>query len=112
MKRTPRNYDGTAPVARTLQELLPQVLSRFQRGGGGSGPGQEVLASWPEIAGPSVAKLTQATSFVDGILTVLVKSSTLYSLLRQHEKARLLELLKQRFSKLEVRDIVFRIGGS
>ena len=110
MKRTPRNYDGTAPVAKTLQDLLPQVLNRFQKGGGRAAMGQEVLESWPELEGPSVAKLNRAISFLDGILTVLVKSSTLYSLLRQHEKARLLELLKQRFSKLEVRDIVFRIG--
>ena len=108
MKRTPKNYDGVKSPARTLQELLPQMLGQFQKKIGDEG--LELLEAWPEVAGPSVAKFTQALSFIEGVLTVLVKSSTLYSLLRQHEKARLLELMKKRFLKLEVRDIVFRFG--
>ena len=108
MKRTPRNYDGIATPAKTIQELLPDVLSQFQKKN--HEPGLDLLNAWPVVAGPNVAKLTKAVSFVDGVLTVHVKSSTLYSLLCQHEKPHLLRKLQENFPKTQVRNIFFRIG--
>jgi len=54
-----------------------------------------------------MAPFTSPVSLEDDVLTVKVKSSTLYSLLAVHEKRRLLAGLQKKFS---IRDIVFRIG--
>ena len=57
--------------------------------------------------GEKMAPMTKPVSFADGVLTVKVKSSTLYSLLVAHEKPRLLGRLKEKFS---IRNLVFRVG--
>jgi len=107
MKRTPRNFDGIEKPAKTLQELLPEVLSKIQKY---NEPDEDLLRRWPSIIGPNLAKMTDAISFIDGVLTVRVKSSTLYSLLSLHEKPRLLRKLQESFPKTQVRNIIFRIG--
>lgn len=108
MQRTPKNYDGTKPTGKTLKELLPSALSRIdQRWKVG---GADLLKFWPVLIGPKLAKMTRSVSFEDGILTVVVQSSTLYSLLCQHEKMRLLTELREKFPQTQVRNIHFRIG--
>jgi len=67
-----------------------------------------ILAHWPEMIGPKLASMTQAVSFADGELVVAVKNSTLLSLLSQHERVRILNSLRQKFS--QVKNIRFRIG--
>jgi hypothetical protein len=106
--RTPKNYDGTQPTSRRVTDVLPQILRQI-------GEVYEVrpdlvLASWPEIIGPRLASMTRAISLVDGVLTVRVKNSTLHSLLSQHDKPRILKLLRARFPKVDLRTIVFRVG--
>lgn len=106
--RIPKNYSGTKPTGREIRELLPKLLQKLAQT-------QEkrpdlVLAAWPEIIGERGSALTQAVSFSDGILCVKVRNSTLLSLLSQHEKGRLLRLLKERFPQFEFRNILFRIG--
>ncbi|MCE5318105.1 MAG: DUF721 domain-containing protein [Parachlamydia sp.] len=108
MKRTPKNYDGTSPPAKTIGELLPGILSQIQKRS--DKPMQDLIKEWPMMIGPKMAKMTEAVSFIDGVLTVVVKSSTLYSLLCQHEKPILLRKLQELFPKTQVRNIVFRIG--
>ncbi len=108
MKRTPKNYDGIATPARTIKELLPEMLGQIQKNH--IEPGENILSAWPSIIGPNLAKMTEAISFVDGVLTVKVKSSTLYSLLSLHEKPHLLRKLQESFPKTQVRNIFFRIG--
>jgi hypothetical protein len=103
--RTPRNYDGTKVPAKQLKELLPQFVADMKA------PTRDLLekikGEWFLALGEKMGPLTEVVSFVDGILMVKVKSSTLYSLLCQHEKPKLLRLLQQKFP---VRDMKFRVG--
>lgn len=106
--RTPKQYDGTQVTSHRMADLLPRVLDKIgevyqQRS-------DLILAMWPEVIGVKLATMTHAVSFSDGILVVKVKNSTLHSLLNQHEKLRLLGLLRQKFPHAEIRNIYFRIG--
>ena len=106
--RTPRQYDGTQVTSHRMTDLLPRVLAKVgevyqQRA-------DLILAMWPDIIGTKLAAMTQAVSFADGILVVKVKNSTLHSLLSQHEKLRLLNLLRQKFPNVEIKNIYFRMG--
>jgi hypothetical protein len=108
MKRIPKNYSGTKPTARSLQQLIPEVLqsmsNTFKEGG------QFIMEAWPEIVGEKLSPMTQATAFERGVLRVKVKNATLHSLLKEHEKSMLLSEVKKRFPTLIIRDIVFYIG--
>ncbi len=91
-----------------MKDLLPKVM------GGLEGSYKErpdlVLAAWPQIIGEKLAPMTEAVSFVSGVLTVKVRNSTLHSLLSQNEKGRLLNKLKESFPSAVIRNIIFRIG--
>ncbi len=108
LKRTPRHYDGTEVTGKELSCLLPEWLKnvsiRFQ-----DRP-DLVLLAWSEIIGEKLAAMTTAVSFIEGVLTVKVKNSSLYSLLVQHEKTRLQDLLQKKFPSIKIRNIVFRLG--
>jgi hypothetical protein len=104
-KRTPRNYDGTYLPGKNLNDLLPRFMAEINQKK--EEPREKVFKEWLDILGEKMGSMTEIISFLDGILTVKVKSSTLYSLLCQHEKPRLLRLLQKKFS---IRDIKFRIG--
>ncbi|QLH34886.1 MAG: DUF721 domain-containing protein [Parachlamydiaceae bacterium] len=69
-----------------------------------------VLAAWPEVIGPQLSTMTQAVSFSEGVLLVKVKNSTLHSLLSQHDKGKIIAGLKARFPRLQIENILFRIG--
>lgn len=91
-----------------MADLLPGVLAKIgevyqQRA-------DLILAMWPDIIGAKLATMTQAVSFVDGVLVVKVKNSTLHSLLSQNDKFRILNLLRQKFPHTEIKNIYFRIG--
>jgi hypothetical protein len=107
-RRTPKNYDGTATTTHKVSDLLSEVVGKIRHNH------QErpdlVLAAWPEVIGPQLAAMTQAISFVDGILLVKVKNSTLHSLLSQNDKSKIIAGLKTKFPRLQLKNIVFRIG--
>lgn len=84
--------------------MLAEINERTGRSG------HEILQAWDEVLGPNFANLTQAVSVQDGILTVKVKSSTLYSLLGCYEKPRLLARLQEMFPEAKLAGIVFRRG--
>lgn len=108
LTRTPRGYDDVEPTGKELSKLLPEVLakvgSNFQK------RPDLILLAWPEIIGEKLAPMTQAVSFIEGVLTVKVKNSSLYSLLVQHEKNKLLKQLQGRFPSVTIRNIIFRLG--
>lgn len=106
--RTPYNYDGTRTTSRPVGELLASELSKL--GEVYEGRHDLLLAAWPEIIGPQLSMMTQAVSFVGGILTVKVRNSTLHSLLSRHDKSKILTAIKHKFPKANIRNIVFRIG--
>lgn len=87
---------------------MPAVLSRISETF--SDRPDLILAAWDEIIGERLAPMTKAVSFVDGVLTVKVKNSTLYSLLSNHDKPKLLEALRAKFPKIKIKTILFKIG--
>lgn len=91
-----------------LARLLPKMLERIaaiQK----DRP-DLIVAAWQEIIGEKYAPMAKAIGFENGILLVKVQNSTLYSLLAQHEKNRLLQMLRKRFPSIEIKTIHFRIG--
>lgn len=107
-RRTPKNYDGTAPTTHKISDLLSEVVLQI-RDNYQDRP-DLVLAAWPEVIGPQLAAMTQAVSFIEGVLLVKVKNSTLHSLLSQNDKARIIASLKAKFPRVQLKNIVFRIG--
>ncbi len=108
MKRTPRNYRGAETTTHRLSDLLPQILNKM--GSNFKDRPDIILATWPDIIGPRLEKMTEAVSFIEGILTVKVKNSTLYALLDQQDKPKLLKELRLRFPNVMIKSILFRIG--
>jgi hypothetical protein len=107
-RRTPKNYDGTGVTTHRMSDMLAKVLRGFdQKFHDG---GEKILLAWPEVIGTRLAPMTQAVSFVDGVLLVKVKNSTLHSLLSQNDKMKILSNLRQKFPQYSIRNIVFRIG--
>lgn len=106
--RTPRNYDGTQVTTHRLHDILPNVLTKISAVH--HQQSDLILAMWPELIGPQLAGMAQAVSFVEGVLVVRVKNSTLHSLLSQNEKPRILGLLRKKFPQVEIKTISFRIG--
>ena len=108
LRRTPRGYNEIEPTGKNLSELLPEWLAevsvRFQ-----DRP-DLILLAWPEIIGEKLAPMAQAVSFIDGVLTVKVRNSSLYSLLIQHEKNKLQNQLQKRVPSVKIRNIIFRLG--
>ena len=105
MKRTPRNFDGVTNVTKKVSDLLPEMLSEIAEAVGDRT--EPLFQEWKNILGEEMGKLAEPVLFEDGVLTVKVKSQTLYSLLSTHEKPRLLARLQKKFP---VRNIHFRVG--
>ncbi len=107
-QRTPYKYDGTYTTTHQIHHLLPFVLAKI--GDVYQQRPDLILSSWPEIIGSMFSSMTQAVAFKEGVLHVKVKNSTLFSLLNQNEKPRLLSLLRKRFPQVEIKTILFRVG--
>lgn len=109
MARTPRNYDGTKTTGKLIGQVLPEMMRQI--GERVQERPEDILNAWPEIIGKQLAPMTQALSYESGVLTVKVKSSTLYSQLSQYRKPALLRILKEKFPYAAIKNITFRIGG-
>jgi hypothetical protein len=103
-----RKFGKTATTNKQIRDLLPKVLEEI--GARHKDRPDLIIQTWPEIIGDKLAPMTKAVAFEKGILTVKVSNSTLYSLLSQHERPRLLQCLKKRFPAIEIKNIYFRIG--
>ena len=91
-----------------LTDLLPKVLGEI--GALHRDRPDLIVAAWPEIIGAKLSPMTKAVCFDKGILTIKVANSTLYSLLSQHERGRLLKCLREKFPTVGIKNIYFRIG--
>jgi hypothetical protein len=100
--------DGSQLTNKQLKDLLPKALNDV--GAMQQGRPDLVIAAWPQIIGEKLAPMTKAVSFENGLLFVKVSNSTLYSLLSQHERGRLLKSLRDQFPNVEIKNIYFRIG--
>lgn len=91
-----------------IKDLLPKVLDQI------SALHRDrpdlILMAWTEVIGEKLAPMTKAVAFEKGILTIKVNNSTLYSLLIQHERVRLLKCLRMKFPAVEIKNIHFRMG--
>lgn len=99
---------GSRVTNKQMKDLLPKVLSHI--GAIYRDRPDLILAAWPLIIGEKLASMTKAICFEKGILVVKVSNSTLYSLLSQHERGRLLKNLREKFPAVEIKNIHFRIG--
>lgn len=84
-----------------LSEILVDISKKNRD------PRVEIFQFWQNLMGEKMSPFTEPVSYIDGVLTVKVKSSTLYSLLAGPEKGRLLKSLQEKFS---IRNLVFRVG--
>lgn len=108
MRRTRRNYVGIKNPQKKIEDVLPSLLCEMEKRH--FGKSEQIIEQWSEIIGPRFSKLAKATFFKDGALHVMVKTATLYSLLVQHEKPRLLKQIQKKFPNESIYNIVFRIG--
>ena len=108
LKRIPKNYDGNQPTSRRVTTLLPGFLNRLSHLCA-QAPHQITL-SWSDVVGTRLASMSKAIEFKEGVLRVSVANSALHSLLVQHEKPRLIAALREKFPKVKINDILFRIG--
>jgi hypothetical protein len=104
-ERTKRSFDGTSPTGKKISDLLPKILTDLECRVGDEK--DAVFHLWFTLMGEKMAPFTQPLSLKNGVLTIKVKSATLYALLVQHEKTRLLKAIQANF---QVKDIVFRVG--
>lgn len=104
-KAGPQGTELTTHRVRDLLHVFLEKLAQQQ-----ANQGEQIMAVWPEVIGSQFASMTKAVSFVDGVLLVKVQNATLYSLLSQYERPRLLGVLKKRFPQTEIRALLFRIG--
>ncbi|MBU6446703.1 MAG: DUF721 domain-containing protein, partial [Verrucomicrobia bacterium] len=99
------NYSGTENPVKKAADLLPDILCEL--GKKSRDPSAEIFRYWQSLMGEKMAPYTEPMSFIEEVLTVKVKNSTLYSLLAGPEKRRLLKKLQEKFS---IRNLVFRVG--
>lgn len=100
--------EGSELTNKHLKDLLPKVLGNI--GALHRDRPDLILAAWSQIIGEKLAPMTKAVSFDKGVLFVKVSNSTLYSLLSQHERGRLIKCLREKFPSVEIKNIHFRIG--
>jgi len=91
-----------------LKDLLPKLLNKI--GAIHRDRPDLIIAAWPQIIGEKLASMTKVVCFENDILFVKVSNSTLYSLLTQHERSRLLKNLREKFPSVKIKNIHFRIG--
>lgn len=104
-KRTRRNYDGIQPTGKKITDLLPDFLQEIS--GSLKNEDQKIFQLWFSLIGEKMAAFTKPTTYKNGVLTIKVKSATLYALLSTYEKPRLLKAMQAEF---QVKEIVFRVG--
>ncbi len=102
------NYNFRSSGLRQMKNLLPKVLEEIETNY--ARQPIKVLQVWPEVIGAKLASMAVAESFKNGVLFVRVTNSALYSLLVQHEKIRLLNLLQKKIPNAGIGKIVFKAG--
>lgn len=106
--RTSRYYDGTGSTNRQIGSLLPGIIQKLERSV--SNQSSLVFSLWPSVIGKELAPMTEVVSYGEGILVVKVKNSTLYSLLSQRDKPRIIQKLREKLPKTEFKNVIFKIG--
>ncbi len=100
--------NGKDLTNKQLKDLLPKALSGI--GALHRDRPDLLVDAWPQVIGEKLCSMTKAICFEKGVLYVKVGNSTLYSLLCQHERGRLLKSLREKFPSVEIKNIHFRMG--
>lgn len=108
MKRTPRNFEGNECTTHHLGKILPGILQKMEANYGDRP--DLVLAAWPDIVGRNLSPMAQAKRFEEGVLYVEVKNSSLYALLSQRDRSKLLQTLRQKFPQIEIKALHFKLA--
>ena len=101
------NDSPSYPTMR-ISQILPRLLEKISKDY--QDRPDMILAAWPEVVGAQLAPMTKATAFSDGLLYVTVSNSTLYSLLNQHDKPRIIKNLRDKFPSTQIKTVLFRLG--
>ncbi len=108
MARIPKNYQGKNKTSRNLQDLLPRLLKKVNEVH--AERGDIIIPGWSKVIGEKLAPMARAVAFKEGVLYVKVNNSTLFSLLCEHEKPRLLYKLRKQFPSCKIVTIKFQMG--
>lgn len=107
-RKNPKYYDGIRHTSHQVRDILPKILSEINAKQ--KTQPNTLIAAWPTIVGPTIAPMTRALSFREGVLTVAVKNATLHSLMTEREKGKILQRIRATFPQIEINNIAFRIG--
>lgn len=93
--------------AKKLGDVLSQVIA--MRGIGRIRGDRQLADAWKSVAGPDVAAGSRPTILRNGVLQILVTSSTLLGELVSFHKSTILARLKAEHPDLKVRDLKFKL---
>ncbi len=93
--------------AKKLGDVLSQVIA--MRGIGRIRGDRQLADAWKSVAGPEVSAGSRPTILRNGVLQILVTSSTLLGELVSFHKAKILARLKAEHPDLKVRDLKFKL---
>ena len=94
---------------RHLKDLLSPFMRQVERAY--AQKPTEVLAKWKEVVKPEWLSQTEPQAFEKGTILVNVKNGALFSILVQHEGAKLLKQLQQKFPASGIKGLKFRMGA-
>ncbi|MBN2478984.1 MAG: DUF721 domain-containing protein [Parachlamydiales bacterium] len=103
-----QKYGKKNILNKKISDMLPEFFSDIEKKY--TKQPDKILEYWPKVIGKKLSPLTKAVSFQNNVLYVLVKSSTLYSILVQTEKDKLLKHMQKKFGMDSIRQIVFKSG--
>lgn len=108
-RRVPEPKEPPRPIkdVSKLGDVLSKVIA--MRGIGRIRGDQQMAAAWKSVAGPEVAAGSRPTMLRNGVLQILVTSSTLLGELVSFHKATILARLKAEHPALKVRDLKFKL---
>jgi predicted nucleic acid-binding Zn ribbon protein len=104
LPQTPERADRAAQVADAVGKVMASLGLKDRL------KADQVMSAWHEVVGEFVAKHSAPQQLKDGVLTVRVLQPTVHFELDRVWKPKILAKLKERFGRLVVRDVKFRIG--
>jgi hypothetical protein len=93
----------------SIADLLPKLIAL--RGIGRIRGDRQLSDAWKAVCPEEVASGSRPASIRNGVLTVIVTSSTLLGEVVSFHKSGLLSRLKAQFPHLKIRDLKFKLQG-
>ena len=111
MKKPPEPRDSLPPMGEipSIADLLPKLIAL--RGIGRIRGDRQLSDAWKAVCPEEVASGSRPASIRNGVLTVIVTSSTLLGEVVSFHKSGLLSRMKSQFPHLKIRDLKFKLQG-